>query len=130
MSKHALLTILLVLHFLPWPGAEFVLSCIDMPVRVVTNCSDEECQNTPPRPGSQVHELWPGHDEIVVYLEMDNELTEKEEKSERDDDSQLDLALVWQTPVEINAINIGIMHSQSARFFASNILSVFQILRC
>lgn len=130
MFRHRLLKLLLVLHFLPWPGRDTIIFLLESPAASGTSGEVAGSKGRKDAPVSVVHQLFAGNDELVVYFELDHERTEKEEKNERDDDTGLDMSLVWLTPIEIKAVKSGIVQSWFARFFSLNILSTYQILRC
>lgn len=95
MSRRFWLTLLLILHVLPWPGSESFfslfhahsLTCFGSSVDSgMTENQDREM------PDSYYSELWCVSDETVVYCEIENEVreSESESKDDRDHDS-LDL---------------------------------------
>jgi len=133
MSRRFWLTLLLIIHFLPWPGSESFfslfhphsLTCSESSVlSVMTETQILEM------PDSYYSELLSGSDETVVYCEVENEVSESESKDDRDHDS-LDLfSIDWSARARWNASFQSTRMTLNAQSYIDHNFCFNLILRC
>lgn len=135
MLKHIWLKLLLVLHFLPWPGSDLIYSAVifadSMAVQNIQENAGSDEESSSRKPLIVYHSGTSG-DPAPVYCETVGEAKELESESKegRDDDSQ-DLCFEsWSSLMQQIATLVGSTGFQSEWTLYDSKHQSFVILRC
>lgn len=133
MSRRFWLTLLLIIHFLPWPGSRMLFSTMFSDSSVVCPVSGESDMTLIERIENRVtlsHSLPLSSEEFLVICEADSESLKSESESECDDKSDFEYALCDDAHNHLYSAIISTQICLCDQILTSIMLSTPLVLRC
>jgi len=133
MSRRFWLTLLLIIHFLPWPGSQMLFSSIFSDPSGLSSAFGESDHTLIERFENGVifsHSLPVSSEEFLVICEADSESLKSESEVENDQKSDFDYALCDDLHNHLYSAIISTQICLYDQIWASIMLSPPVVLRC
>lgn len=133
MSRRIWLTLLLIIHFLPWPGSEMLFSSLFPEAHVEHVCADGssvESDHLREVPALVSHGYRVGSKELLVICEVDSEGLKSESEVESDEKSDIKYTSGFDSHNAYYSVTISTQICLCAQVLAGIKLVNPFILRC
>ena len=133
MSRRIWLTLILIIHFLPWPGSDMVFSRVfheSFAEAALADDASVESDHLREIPVVASHGLQVGTEELLVICEADGEGLKSESEGESDDKSAFEYTSGYGTYKHCYSLTVSTQICLCAQILTGIKISNTFILRC